>query len=132
MRSLDTSVLVRYLAADDPVQCASAERFIESCLRDGEQLYLTAIVLCELVWVLRRIYRQTKPQITEHLEQILRTAQFSIENDSVVRRSLREWKAGKGEFSDHLIGEIGRLAGCSDTVTFHRDLRTLPGFTVLE
>lgn len=132
MRSLDTNVLVRYLAADEPQQSAAAERFIETCLREGEQLYLTAIVLCELVWVLRRIYRQTKSQIAEHLEQILRTAQFTIEKDSIVRRSLRAWKLGKGDFSDHLIGELARLAGCRDTATFDRDLRNLPGFTLLQ
>ena len=36
MRNLDTSVLVRYLAADDPQQPASAEKVIEEC-RDKEE-----------------------------------------------------------------------------------------------
>ncbi len=131
MRSLDTNVLVRYLAADDPRQCAIAERVIEECLRNDEPLYLSAIVLCELVWVLSRLYHQTKPQIAGHLEQVLRTGQFSIEHDALVRRALRAWRAGKGDFSDHLIGEISRQAGCRDTVTFDRALRGVAGFSLL-
>jgi len=32
MRGLDTNVLLRYLTADEPRQCAAAERVIEECL----------------------------------------------------------------------------------------------------
>jgi predicted nucleic-acid-binding protein len=132
VRGLDTNILVRYLAADEPRQFAAAERIIEECRRNEEPLYLTDIVLCELVWVLSRLYRQTKPQIAAHLEQILSTAQFSIEHDSLVRTALRSWRSGKGDFSDHLIGQIGHHAGCHDTVTFDRDLRHAAGFSVID
>ena len=94
MRSLDTNVLVRYLAADDPRQCAAAERVIDEAIQNKEPLYLTVIVLCELVWVLSRLYRQSKPQLADHLEQILSTPQFSIEQDSLVRRAVRAWRIG--------------------------------------
>jgi predicted nucleic-acid-binding protein len=131
MRGLDTNVLLRYLTADEPRQCAAAERVVEECRRNEEPLYLSAVVLCELVWVLSSLYRQTKPQIAGCIEQILSTAQFSIEHDSLVRVALRSWRSGKGDFSDHLIGEICRLAGCRDTVTFDRELRHVSGFSVI-
>jgi predicted nucleic-acid-binding protein len=104
---------------------------IEECRRNEEPLYLTVILLCELVWVLSRLYRQTQPQIAGYIEQILSTSQFSIEHDSLVRVALRLWRSGKGDFSDHLIGEIGRHAGCRDTVTFDRELRHVSGFSVI-
>ncbi|HTP30917.1 MAG TPA: type II toxin-antitoxin system VapC family toxin [Candidatus Acidoferrales bacterium] len=131
MRSLDTNVLLRYLAGDDARQSAAAERVIEEALRNEEKLYLTCIVLCELVWVLARLYRQGKPQIIGHLDQILGTAQFSIEHDALVRAAVRSWRSGKGDFSDHLIGLISRNAGCQDTVTFDRALRHTSGFSVI-
>lgn len=59
MRSLDTNVLVRYLAADDKKQLAVAEEIVEECMPNREPLFLSAIVLCELVWVLTRSYGQT-------------------------------------------------------------------------
>jgi predicted nucleic-acid-binding protein len=89
------------------------------------------LVLCELVWVLSRLYRQTKPQIVGCLEQILNASQFTIEHDPLVRTALGRWRSGKGDFSDHVIGEIGLNAGCRDMVTLDRDLRHTAGFTVI-
>jgi len=71
MRGLDTNVLVRYLAADDKKQLAAAEQIIEECRRNREPLFLSAIVLCELVWVLARSYDQPKSALVDALEQIL-------------------------------------------------------------
>ena len=38
MRGLDINILVRYLSADDPQQCAAAERVIEESIQTGESL----------------------------------------------------------------------------------------------
>ncbi len=130
MRSLDTNVLVRYLTADHPKQLAAAERIIEECRDNEEPIYLTVLVLCELVWVLSRRYGQSKAQIVETFEQIIQMEQLRIENDALVRRSLEMYKAGKGNFADYVIGEISAQAGCRDTVTFDRALRGAPGFTL--
>ena len=131
MRSLDTNVLVRYLMADDPRQCAAAERVLEQCHENQEQVFLSIPVLCETVWVLTRGYRESKPVVIEILKQILDKDLFQVEDHAVVRRSLEAYRDGKADFTDYLIGEIGRAAGCRDTVTFDRALRGAAGFTVL-
>jgi predicted nucleic-acid-binding protein len=63
--------------------------------------------------------------------RFLGTHQFSIEHDVLVRRAVRAWRSGKGDFSDHVIGEIGRQAGCRETLTFDRALRGVHGFPVV-
>jgi predicted nucleic-acid-binding protein len=131
MRGLDTNVLVRYFAADDPKQLAAAERLMEEGQRNREPFFLPAIVLCELVWVLATRYEQRKSQIIQAMEQILDMDQFRIEYDAIVRRSLEAFRNGKGNFSDYLIAEISKQHGCRDFVTFDRALRNSPGFTVL-
>jgi predicted nucleic-acid-binding protein len=131
MRALDTNVLVRYLTADDSRQLAAAARFVDRCTQDGEFIFLPALVLCELVWVLSRCYEQSKTEIAGILERILQTEQFKIEHDVLVRRSLEGYRKGKADFSDYLIGEISRASGCRDTVTFGRALKGTPGFTML-
>lgn len=131
MRSLDTNVLVRYLAADDKKQLAVAEVIFEECMRNREPLFLSAIVLCELIWVLARSYGQTKAELIHELEKILEMDQFRIEYDALVRRSLQAYRVGRGNFSDYLIGEISTHHGCRDIVTFDRALKGSSGFTVL-
>lgn len=131
MRSLDTNVVVRFLTADAPAQTAAAKRVVQDCREKDEPLFLTAIVLCELVWVLARRYGQPKSEIVETLDRILQTDQFRIEHEELVRRSLELYRHGKGNFADYLIGEISRHAGCRDTVTFDRALKGAAGFTLL-
>jgi predicted nucleic-acid-binding protein len=131
MRSLDTNVLVRYLAADDKKQLAAAEEIVDDSVRNREPLFLSAIVLCELVWVLASSYAQSKPELIRELEQILEMDQFRIEYDALVRRSLQAYRVGRGNFSDYLIGEISMHYGCRDTVTFDRALKGSNGFTLL-
>ena len=131
MRGLDTNVLVRYLAADDPKQMRAAEKLIEDCLRKKESLFISILVLCELVWVLDRSYRQSKAAIVATLERIVEADLFVIELDVLVRRAIEEYRSGKGNFADYLIGGIAHNAGCADTVTFDHDLAGHAGFTVL-
>ena len=131
MRALDTNVLVRYLAADDPTQLAAVEQFIEECSENQEPVFLSVPVLCETVWVLARLYSQTKVVVIEILEEILAKDLFQIEHEDAVRRSLQAYREGKAGFADYLIGEVSREAGCRDTVTFDRELRGAAGFTVL-
>jgi predicted nucleic-acid-binding protein len=131
MRGLDTNVLVRYIVADDAKQTALANRLVEHSRAAGELLYISMVVLCELVWVLSRSYKQSKPEIVHALGLILRTRQFQLEDDLLVRRSLDAFQAGRADFADYLIGEICRRAGCEDCVTFDSGLKGADGFTVL-
>jgi predicted nucleic-acid-binding protein len=89
------------------------------------------LVVCELVWVLDRVYDQTRARIAATLELILEDGLFEFERDAVVRQCLDLYRSGKAGFSDYLIGEISRESGCRDTVTFDRALRSAPGFTLL-
>ncbi len=131
MRSLDTNVLVRYLTNDDPKQTQIAERILEECRASREPVFLTILVLCELFWVLDRSFGQTKTQLVDVLEKLLDMSLFRIEQESVVRQSLDQYRHGKGSFPDYLIGEISRHAGCRDTVSFDRALKGSTGFTIL-
>jgi predicted nucleic acid-binding protein len=51
--AVDTNVLVRYLTWDDEEQAVEAAAVLES----GDVIVISTIVLCELVWVLKRAYR---------------------------------------------------------------------------
>ena len=50
MIGLDTNVLVRYIAQDDPKQSPKATRLIESFTVDAPG-YVSVVAVVELVWV---------------------------------------------------------------------------------
>ncbi len=126
MIGLDTNILVRYVTQDDLEQWQLAATLIEA---EGQLCFLSNIVLCELVWVLRgKPYQFTRPQIFEVLETMLATPVMEFENRSAVYQALQRMKGGKADFSDYLIGAIAHQAGCSTTYSFDRKLLGEKGF----
>lgn len=131
MIGLDTNVLVRYLTRDDPKQALRAADEIHKAVAQKTGILITSVVLCELVWVLEDAYEYERRQIASALEHILRTADFAFEDKDVLWQSLWDYQRGKGDFSDYVIGRIGQKAGCSETLTFDRDLKADRLFRVL-
>lgn len=94
---------------------------------------MSNIVLCEVVWVLKRQpYQFSKEQILGVLEMMLQSSGFEFENRSIIYQALQRTRQGSADFSDYLIGAIAQQAGCDETVTFDRKLRREKGFRCLE
>jgi predicted nucleic-acid-binding protein len=121
MIGLDTNVMVRYITQDDPQQAAQATRLIETRCTAAAPGHVAHIVLCELVWVLRRAYGYSKPQVVAVLDQILVTAELDVENEGVAFQALDAYREGPADFSDYLLALGNRAAGCETTYSF--DLR---------
>lgn len=131
MRAVDTNVLIRFVMKDDPLQTGAARRFLGECRMNREHVFIPVPVVCELVWVLDRVFGQTKAEIIGALERFLDLALFQFDQEGAIRRGLAQYRRGRADFADYLIGELSVQAGCRDTVTFDRALRGAPGFTIL-
>jgi predicted nucleic-acid-binding protein len=131
MIGLDTNVLVRYLTQDDAAQARRASALIAESTARGARCYLSPIVLCELTWVLREAYDQTRTSLLSTLDLLLSTRQFEIGDKDLVREAIEAFRAGSADFADYLIGAMSRRDGCAETVTFDRRLRDVAGFRVL-
>ena len=129
MIALDTNILVRYLTKDDEKQWQQAVTLI----KENQPCLITNIVICELIWVLRRgNYGFRKDEIINTLEAMLHSSAFEFENLSIVYRALQRYKQGRADFSDYLIGAIASQTGCIETVSFDRKLKEEKGFRCLE
>src|SRR5205085_2366732 len=117
---VDTNVLVRYLTHDDSKQAQIVERILSECDAVHEPVFLSILVLCELLWVLDRSFGHSKAERIEVIEHLLETDLFRVDQEHLVRRSLSLYRDGKGSFPDYLIGEISQQAGCRDIVSFDR------------
>jgi predicted nucleic-acid-binding protein len=131
LTGLDTNVLVRYLTADDPRQSRRAAALVAEAVSAGDRLFVGAVVLCELVWVLRGAYSLDRPTIAMALDRILATAQIEIDQKDIVREALEDYRAGGGDFADYVIGRRAREAGCEKTATFDRRLKASGLFRLL-
>lgn len=131
MRGIDTNVLVRFLTQDDARQARKVDRLIAEVRSQGETLYVNAIVLCEVVWVLRSAYRYERARIVDAMELLLAVPDLVVEDADLARQALAAYRRGPGDFSDYFIGARNEHAGCDTTATFDARLGRAEAFTRL-
>lgn len=131
MRGLDTNILVRFITRDEPAQSEIVREIIETTERKGARLHISTLVLVELVWVLRGgVFGFSRSAIAEVLELVLDSRVFQVQDRDLVRRALEAYRRGPADFSDYLIGEQDRRAGCDVTLTFDHRLAESDGFSL--
>ncbi|MBM4036346.1 MAG: type II toxin-antitoxin system VapC family toxin [Planctomycetes bacterium] len=131
MNGLDTNILVRAVTLDDPKEAAIARRTIVEAVERGETLLIQPVVLCELHWVLERVYGFSRADLLPVLENILHTVEFEIADRTTVWQAFEDYRRGLGGFADCYIGRANRAAGADTTHTFDNGLKQNPSFTVL-
>jgi predicted nucleic-acid-binding protein len=128
MIGLDTNVLGRYLAQDDPAQSARATEIIERRLSDENPGFISVIAMAEMVWVLQRAYGLSDEEVVAAIERTLQADVLVVDCEQQVFAAMTALEEGRGSFADALIGALGAEAGCSATLTFDRKALRLPEF----
>jgi predicted nucleic-acid-binding protein len=128
MIGLDTNILVRYLAQDDPIRSPLATDIIEFRLTEENPGFISIVAMVEAVWVLDRAYGLADREIAAALERILQADTLVVENEQEVFTATMALKEGDGSFADALIAALGVKAGCARTLTFDKTALRLPGF----
>lgn len=120
MIGLDTNVLVRYIAQDDPAQSARATAFVEKDCSPSSPGFIAHVVLVEVVWVCERCYGATRADVAEILRTILSSKQLVVEDAETAWQALRLFESTKADFADALIERTANAAGCERVVTFDK------------
>lgn len=122
MRAVDTNLLVRLIARDDPKQVAAAEAFI------ARGAWISHVVLVETSWVLDSVYELAPGAIATGLEMLLNHRELTVQDPDVVAAAVANFrKRPKLGFSDCMVLEIARKAGHLPLGTFDRGLAKLDG-----
>ncbi len=137
MIAVDTNVLLRYLVLDDELQARSATALLKDAAERQEQIYVSAVVLAEVVWVLTTNYELGKAELLATLHSIVRAAHatpesIALEHAGAVRRAVEDYASGRAGFVDYLIGRIAEAAGATTTYTFDRAASAAPTFARLQ
>lgn len=131
MIGLDTNVLVRLVVGDDPRQTNQARHFVDRRCTPDAPGFINCVVLTELVWVLGSSYGYERLEIAAAVEGLLAGDDRVVEHRDAVRASLADYKAGRLDFTDALIGHVNRAQGCEATATFDRKAAKLEGFVAV-
>lgn len=111
--ALDTNVLVRFLVdesgakgeatAEDVAQVQAARSLVLGAIHAGTKIWLSHVVLVEMVWVLRFTYKVTRAAVTQHLEALLAAPEILVPDRDQVVEALDLFRNGRADFSDYLV-----------------------------
>ena len=118
MIGIDTNVLVRYITQDDEAQASLATDYIENYCSTGNKIFINHIVICELVWILKKCYKLSKQRVINVVEHILKISQFSIENPQIIWQALSDYKKAPADFADYVVSRTNKFYNCDETITF--------------
>lgn len=110
MIALDTNVVVRLLADDDPAQTRRARKLLES-----RTALVLPTVLVETEWVLRGAYDIPRPQIAASLRKLLGLPSVALANAIAVAQALEWFEAGL-DFADAM--HLALAGDAEEFVTF--------------
>lgn len=116
VQGVDTNILVRLVTQDEPSQFAQAIALIASA--EPGELYVDPLVLVELNWTLRRVYRLAQKEVLGVVEQLTETREFTVGQRTIVRTALSAAQTTGCDFSDAMIALLHEAAGCGSTYTF--------------
>jgi predicted nucleic-acid-binding protein len=116
---------------DDEVQGERSARAIRRAAALREPIVVNSIVLVEMTWVLASSYRYSRSAIADALGAVLDADGFEIPDRDAVRAAVESFRTTKADFADCLIGGLNARAGCRETLTFDRRLKSLATFRVI-
>ena len=131
MIGIDTNVLVRYLVRDDENQFQIAAYLILGCIKIGEPVQISLLVMLETEWVLRSKYSYQKTEIAAAFTKLMETREAVYEDEESLEEALHNWKESNADFADCLIVAKSRRAGCRHLMTFDSKANKLPGAKLL-
>ena len=78
------------------------------------------IILCELVWVLPRLYGYSLKQCQRTVGSLLEFAGLRFEALPVVLSAYKAWQKHGGDWADHFVGAQMVALGCRAVLTLDK------------
>ncbi|HTT83466.1 MAG TPA: type II toxin-antitoxin system VapC family toxin [Rhizomicrobium sp.] len=130
MIGLDTNILMRYFAQDDPKQSPAATRLLEDLTSESPGL-IPAVVLAETVWVMEDVYGADRTRIAAIVESLLRTSALIVQDSEAAWRALSRYRARSADFADCLVERTCAGLGCRQIFTFDKRAARDAGMTLV-
>ena len=121
---LDTNVILRYLLKDHEEFFEKAKKIFDEILSGRMTAQVLQAVLAEVVYVLEKLYRVEREEITEVLSQLLRIKRVHIKDKEIVLKALELYNKKKIDFVDALLCAYGSER---DVISFDKDVQKCLG-----
>lgn len=125
---LDTNIWARYLIKDEPKQFADVSKLLAGVEEGLFQPYSSSIVLLELSYVLKSVYKFTFEEVLDALEAVSATREITIFETTNSTQALAYFKSTKIKFTDCLLAS--QIRKDIVLVTFDEELKKIKDLNI--
>lgn len=122
---LDTNVILRFILADDPLLSPKAKDIFEK-IDKGEKVFITSGVITELVYVLLKVYKFARAEISQKLLPIIQNENILTENKTIYKEVFEIFISKNIDFEDAYIVSLMRKKKAYTLYSFDRDFDKFP------
>ncbi len=132
MISLDTNVLVRLIARDDPKQAQKVIAFLFDLESKNKQAFVSSLVILETMWVLSTSLKKTRQEVIQIILRVLKTPTLVIENGEELKELLDFAVHNTLDLSDLMISYRCRVENALPVMTFDKKASRNEMFKLLQ
>ncbi|EIJ36572.1 PIN domain-containing protein [Thiothrix nivea] len=125
------NVLVRFLVQDDEKQAHISTQLLIDAEARKQPLFVSNVVVLELMWVLRSVYEVPRDAILDSLSELLSMVALEFQDSLSIRDFVSIAQNNTYDLADLLISQVARGKGCDTTLTFGKKAAKAPNFTKL-
>ncbi len=132
MIALDTNILVRLLIKDDKGQSKIVFNRFKKTENNNETLFISLLVVLELIWVLDSVYDCSREEVVNALEKLTMMPIIQFEKLEVIHELIKYGKNSLIDLSDLLICNSSIASGCKKVITFDKKASKYQLFELLK
>lgn len=117
MKIVDANVVLRYLLNDIEDQARIATNYIEQ-----HKVNIPTEVIAEIVYVLERVYKISRKEISSKLSSLISYPNIEIENKEVITESFKIYAQRKFDFVDSILCAYKTIRNV-EIITFDKKIK---------
>lgn len=100
---IDTNIFLRFLLDEDSAQHQDSVKLLAAIMEGKFHPYSSNIVIAEIIHVLTRVYKQSKPIVVASIEKLLTIRNLTIIEKTNTEEAVKLYKTFNMKFGDCLI-----------------------------
>lgn len=125
MIAADANIFVRWLMEDDKAKAEAVGRLLKKSEDDGQHLWVSDLVMAEVVWVLQKVYRVKHAIVAKMVEPLLDAPMLDFENRARLMRAVTLYGNHGVDFTDCYIAAAIAERKLDGVLSYDRDFDRL-------
>ena len=121
---IDTNIVLRFLLKDNKIQYPQALKIFEKAEGGKISIWTTDVVILEVVWTLKSVYKYDRFTIKEKIEGLLALPNLEVLNKKLVLQAIQDFANKNVDFADAYNYQLAKKED-KRILSFDKDFKKL-------